>query len=121
MARSKVFDASSDGSTLIVMPSGSVGSLAGDDVNFELEDLLRRIDESALKHVIFDFQSVAYFGSSMLGAMHAIWKHVHADGGKMALCNVSDVEREVLQVSRFDTLWTICDSREEALATVAEA
>jgi len=120
MSTPKVFESTSDGSTLIVMPLSSVGSLAGENVNHELNDLVTRLDDSGLKHVVFDFAKVSYFGSSMLGAMHAMWKHVSAADGKMVVCNVSDVEREVLQVSRFDTLWPVYDSREEALAAVAE-
>ena len=104
MSTPKVFDFTSDGITLVVVPLGSVGSLAGEDVNAELEDLVRRFGQSRLKHVVFDFHQVPYFGSTMLGAMHALWKHVAAANGKMAVCNVSDVEREVLDVSRFNTL-----------------
>jgi anti-anti-sigma factor len=118
MSTPKVFEATNNGSTLIIMPLGSVGSLAGESVNFELEALVKRLGESGLKHVIFDFQKVSYFGSSMLGAMHAVWKHVSAAEGKMALCNVSDVEREVLEVSKFDTLWPVYATREQALAAI---
>lgn len=121
MPTARIFDAASDGSTLIVTPSTNVGSLAGESVNYELEDLLRQLERSGLKHVVFDFANVSYFGSSMLGAMHAVWKQVSAAGGKMAVCNLSDVEREVLEVSKFDTLWPICDSRDEARAVVGGA
>jgi hypothetical protein len=52
--------------------------------------------------------------------MHVLWQKVRAGKGKMVLCNVSDVGREILHVSRFDTLWPICDSCEKALEAVAE-
>lgn len=119
MSTPHVFEAVSGANTLIVIPLGSVGSLAGESVNCELDQLLDRLEQSGLKHVVFDFEKVSYFGSTMLGAMHAVWKHVSAAEGKMAVCNVSDVEREVLQVSRFDTLWPIYASRDEALAAVS--
>ena len=57
----------------------------------------------------------------MLGAMHTIWKRVSTCQGKMAVCNVSEVEREVLQISKFDMLWPIFNSREEALEEVVKA
>lgn len=121
MSTPKVFEVSSDGSTLVIVPLGSVGSLAGEGVNAELEELTARLRDSGLKQVIFDFHKVDYFGSSMLGAMHTVWKLVAAGGGKMAVCNLSDVEREVLEVSRFDTLWPIYATREEAMAAVSDA
>lgn len=120
MSTPKIFEATNSGATLIIMPLDSVGSLSGEHVNFELDALIKRLDQPGLKHVIFDFQKVAYFGSSMLGAMHAVWKHVSASEGKMALCNLSDVEREVLEVSKFDTLWPVCASRDEALTAVGQ-
>ena len=65
-----------------------------------------------------DFGRISYFGTTMLGAMLAIWKHVRAAGGKTALCNVSSLQCEVLHVAGFDTMWPICASREEALKAV---
>jgi hypothetical protein len=38
----------------------------------------------------------------------------------MAFCNVSDHEREILKVTKLDSLWTICGSREEAMQAVGE-
>lgn len=104
---------------MIVVPQISAGSFAEENVNSELDGLLGRIGQSELKNVVFDFAKISYFGSSMLGAMHALWKRVSAGNGRMAVCNVSEVGREVLEISRFDTLWPIFTSREEALDAVA--
>ena len=38
----------------------------------------------------------------------------------MAFCNVSNHEKEILQITRLDHLWPICSSRSEALAAVKE-
>jgi anti-anti-sigma factor len=119
MPEPKVFETVADGGTLVVTPSGSGGSLAGESLSVEIEEIMKRLDDGELKHVVFDFKEVPYFGSTMLGAMQATWKHVAPGGGRLAICNISNVGREVLQVSRFDTIWFICDSRDEALAAVA--
>jgi len=108
------------GSTLLLVPVGRVSSLIGDEARPELDGLLGQLQQPEVKHVVVDFAEVSYFGSIMLTTLHAIWKNVRAGGGKMALCNVSEVVREILQISQFDTLWPVCDSREEALALVAE-
>ena len=120
MSTSKTFDVQSEGRTLVVAPLVNVSGLAETDVRPELEQLLKRFDETAMRNVVIDFGRISYFGTTMLGAMHVLWKHVRAAGGKTALCNVSDVQREVLQVARFDTMWPICDSRQEALGAVAD-
>jgi len=115
MSTSRIFDIQRDGQTLIVIPQGDVSTLAGEDVQAELDDLLARLDRPDLKHVVVDFHKVSYFGTSMLGALHAIWARLRAGGGTIILCNLSDNALEVLRVARFDTLWPICNSREEAL------
>ena len=120
MSTPSIFDTETQQSTLIIVPLSSVGSLAGEDVNSELDDVFAELDRPDLKNVVFDFQKVPYFGSSMLGAMHTIWKRVCQRKGKMAVCRVSEVEREVLQISKFDMLWPIYGSREEALAAVTK-
>jgi len=114
----KAFHAESENDTLIVMPQGSVSSLAGDEVSSELDELLVRLKSAGPNSVVVDFEKVSYFGTVMLGAMHAIWKHVRQQGGKMALCNVSDMGREILRVSGIDVLWPVCASRRDALEEV---
>ena len=39
-------------------------------------------------------------------------------GGHIALCNASDVGREVLEIAKFDKVWPLVNSRAEALRTV---
>jgi hypothetical protein len=36
----------------------------------------------------------------------------------MAFCNLSPQEKEILRLTKLDSLWPICGSREEAMQTV---
>ena len=36
----------------------------------------------------------------------------------MAFCNISEDERDVLRITRLDTLWSICESRSDAMEAV---
>ena len=118
MALARVFHARCVGSTLIVSPLGSVSSLAGAVVQPELDRLLDHIRTHHVRNVVFDLEQAEYFGSVMLSAMHAVWRRVRREKGKVVLCRVSDVGREVLQVARFDTLWPIYSTPLEAVAAV---
>ena len=120
MSTSKIFSAKTEGKTLIVASLASAGSLIGEEMAYELTGLLQQFEQSGLRGAVIDLEKSAYFGTSMLQVMTAIWKRVRARGGKMALCNVSDTGREILGVTRFDTLWPICSSREEALKAVTQ-
>ena len=118
MSQSGTFSISAENETLIVMPLRSVGSLGEENVKPELDALLARLQPPQRQNVVVDLAKVSYFGTAMLNAIHAIWRHVRKVGGKLALCNVSDMACEVLRVSRFDTLWPICPSRPDALQRV---
>ena len=120
MSMPQIFDARIEGDTLVVVSLGNAGSLAGDEMAYELAGLLDRFDECDLRSAVIDLRNSPYFGTSMLQVMTALWKRVRARGGKMAVCSVSDTGLEILQVTRFDTLWPICSSQEQALKVVAE-
>ena len=120
MSESKIFETEIQDNTLIVAPRGDVSTLAGEDVHAELPSLLDHLQQSEVKYVVFDLKKAVYFGSILLGAMSALWGRIRHRGGKMAVCNVSDTGLEILQVARFDTLWPICATREEALKKVLE-
>jgi stage II sporulation protein AA (anti-sigma F factor antagonist) len=120
MSNAKIFDSEIQYAILIVAPRGDVSTLAGEDIHAELPGLLDQLQKTEVKHVVFDLKKTSYFGSSLLGAMSALWGRTRSRGGKMAVCNVSDTGLEILHVSKFDTLWPICDSREQALKKVTE-
>jgi anti-anti-sigma factor len=120
MTKATVFDSQIQDATLIVATRSDVSTLAGEEIHAELPGLLNQLQSPEVKHVVFDLAKTSYFGSSLLGAMSALWGRVRSRGGKVAVCNVSKTGAEILHVSKFDTLWPICSSREEALKKVAE-
>ena len=119
MMTSVLFDVEVSQPTLVVVPQENVSSLADERVQPELMRLFKTFEDPAIRNIIIDFCQIEYFGSSMLEAMLKLWKLVNGHGGKMAVCNVSTIGREVLQVGRFDTLWDVYDSRAEALQALA--
>jgi len=61
-----------------------------------------------------------YYGSTALGFFLKLRQRVRRWNGRMALCNVSDHEKEILQITKLDHLWPISSSRIEALEAVSE-
>jgi anti-anti-sigma factor len=120
MSAPRIFDAKNEGNTLVVASRSDAGSLVGEEMTYELTGLLERFESSDLENVVIDLEESPYFGTSMLQVMTAMWKRVRARGGKMALCRVSNTGREILHVTRFDTLWPICPGLNEALHTVSQ-
>ena len=120
MSMPQIFEARIEGNTLVVVSLGSAGSLVGEEMACELAGLLDQFEKSDLQSAVIDLRNSPYFGTSMLQVMTGLWKRVRARGGKMAVCSVSETGLEILQVTRFDTLWPICPSQEAALKAVAE-
>jgi anti-anti-sigma factor len=105
--------------TLIVTPLRNVGSFAEIEIHDEWLDLLSRVDQPNIKHVVLDFGSIGYFGSIMLEFIVQLAKRVKAKGGRLAICNGTSVVKEIFTISRFDKLYPIVASRDEALKAVA--
>lgn len=91
-----------------------VGSLAEDSVLKEFEALQQELLASGLNAVIVDFHQVSYFGSSLLEALRILWKNMQSLGGQMVLCNLSPVGREIIQLAKFDHVWPIAESLDDA-------
>lgn len=119
MSDPNIFHVQRNATTLLVVPRRNISSLSAENIQAELQTILEVLAANDIRDVLVDLESVPHFGSEMLGALHIIWKRVRAGQGKMLLCNVSPVAREILQVAKFDALWPIHGSRSEALAALS--
>ena len=115
------FSADTKDNVLVVSLLRSVGSIAEDDARGEWADLLEQADDESIQHVLLDFSALHYFGSVMLEWMVSLWKKLRTRNGKLIICNVSSVGREILHTAKFDTLWDIYESHEEAMSSVKAA
>jgi anti-anti-sigma factor len=104
--------------TLIITPLADLRELAFQQIEAEAKDVLELLETGAFRNVVLDFRSTDSFGSTALGFFAALGKQVQRCKGRMAICNVSEHEREILDVTRLSKLWPLCASREEALAVV---
>jgi anti-anti-sigma factor len=111
----KVFELEVSGPVVTVRVLRNVASLPDEGALEQLNQLLAMLPGPPERRVLFDFSGLSFFGSSMLEAMIRVWIGLNRQSGRMALCGVSEIGREVLRVGRFDTLWPIYLSREEAL------
>jgi len=119
MTPRKFFATRSEPSALVVEVLQPVGSLADDTVLTELDLMLGELNSAAPKCVIVDFHQVTYFGSSLLEALRVLWRHIEPLGGRMALCNLSPVGREIIELAKFDHVWALCNTMEDAQQKLA--
>jgi anti-sigma B factor antagonist len=107
------------GDTVVVTAREDLSELAFEQIERDAEHVLQLLDGTQAKNVVLDFCYTDYYGSSALSFFVKLWERVQEVGGAMAFCNLSDHEREILGVTKLDTLWAICDSQEEGLRSVA--
>jgi|SRR6516164_745180 anti-anti-sigma factor len=106
------------GETIIVAPLMDLRELVYQQIEARMSDLLEYLTGTKVKDVVVDFHATDYFGTTALGCFIKLWKHVSSRNGHMAFCNVSEHEREVLRITKLDTLWPIYSSKEEALRSL---
>lgn len=118
MKAPKLFKTITAGPVLIVELLGVVSSLADTAVLQELEEVRKELRAGGHTALVIDLAAATYFGSSLLEAIRILWNDLSAVGGHIALCNASEVGREVLQIAKFDKVWPLVNSRDEAIRTV---
>ena len=72
-------------------------------------------------NVVVDCSKTDYFGSSTIGFFNRVVQHVERQQRHIAFCNLSEHEREVIQVTHMDKLWRVVESRELAVEQVSGA
>jgi anti-anti-sigma factor len=119
-AQPRLLDIESRDETVIVTPTASLSEFDFQRIEAEAKAVLALFDDRRLRNAVIDLCRTAYSGSTALGFFVRLWKKVSLKGGRMAVCNASPQEREILSVTGIDTLWPICASREEALRVVEQ-
>ena len=77
--------------------------------------VLDAVDGGDRKFVI-DFAATGYIDSSGLGVLVSLAKKVRETGGDLRLAGLNDDLRTLFELTKLDTLFTIVDSVEEAVA-----
>ena len=69
--------------------------------------------------MVIDMSKTTYINSSFIETAFRTWKRVQQKGGEMAFCCLNPFCKEVLEVTRLDQIWTLCDTREAAIQAVS--
>jgi len=111
----KLFEIEWAGETLILTPHADLSEFAFQQLDAEASEVLEMLDRTPCTSVVIDCRNTDFFGSSALGFFMKLWLRVRKCNGHMAFCNVSEHEKEILHLSKTDSLWSVCSSRIEAL------
>ena len=115
MSESKYVRVEHQPEALVVSPLFTFAAFTEPDIAGEWIAVKEQLEAPAVKNVLVDLGQIPYFGSTVLEWMVQMWKRVKEKGGKLATCNASPIGREVLTTARFDKLWGVFESRDQAL------
>jgi stage II sporulation protein AA (anti-sigma F factor antagonist) len=94
----------------------------GDLDHHEAEKVKRAIDEEYEKknctNIIFDFKNLAFMDSSGIGVIIGRYKKVKNNGGKVAIANVNQHLKKLIEVSGLLRIIKCYNSLEEAIKDV---
>jgi anti-anti-sigma factor len=119
MSTTRLVRMEQEGNVLIVSPLFSFTHSEA-ELYSEWAALERKLHAEGVQHVTIDLGEIPYFGSTVLEWMVLIWKRIRARGGRLVICNCSEMGHDILKAARFDSLWQICDNRAGAIATFAQ-
>lgn len=117
MLRTVMLEMERDGETIVFTPVANLSE--PEEIELSMQEAFVVLNDPSINNLVIDFQKTDYFGSSTLGLFVRLWKIMKGRNGRMAFFNVSEHELEILQITRLDTLWSICKSREQAMVAVA--
>jgi len=91
------------------------GSLMGDSTQQQFKDAVLKLLEQGQKHIILDFSRVRNVNSAGLGSLITLFSRTRSVGGEFILAAVPQNVRNLLHITRLDTVFVISDTVEDAL------
>lgn len=118
LRKGPVFVREVQGAALVLTPHGPLGNLQEAEVVQETMELLEVVSHSSPTNLVIDLQYGDYVGSAFLGAVIRLWKRIAQNGGRLAICHVSEKVVLTLRMTKLQTVWPIYVSRDDALRAV---
>lgn len=105
-----------EGDTLILTPTVNLSEV--EYTEGMTQGIIELLADRSIKNLVIDFHKTDYFGSTALGSFIRMWKSIQDRKGRMAFCNLSAHQKEILEVTKLDAYWTLHATKDEAVAAV---
>jgi len=79
------------------------------------EELDEVVDKHKLTKIVINFHNIHYMSSAVMGKLVSLHKKVKGAGGQLKLCNILPNIYEIFEIMRFNKLFDICESEDEAV------
>jgi anti-anti-sigma factor len=99
---------------LVISISGEIKGLGGRDFHREIFQKIQGQDAP----IVLDLEGLTYINSTGLRSILLVAKRQQDNKAKFAVCSLSGPMREIFEITCFDRIMSVLDSRAEAIATV---
>ncbi|MHC4593150.1 MAG: anti-sigma factor antagonist [Planctomycetota bacterium] len=79
------------------------------------EEFDELVEKFKLGKIVVNFSGVTYMSSAVMGKLVSLLKKVQAARGKLRLCAIEDSIYEIFEIMRFDKMFDICSTEDEAV------
>ena len=114
----KLFEIEQADDTIVLVPKADLGEVVIEQIEAEAIEVLKMLEQTSSKNLVIDFEKTDYFGSAALVLFIKFGSWVRQRAGHLAFCNLSENEKEILQITKLDSLWHICSSKSEAMESL---
>lgn len=104
--------------TVIVTPMEDLSEFQFRELTRQATQAFDELETLDIRKVVVDFRNTDYFGSTALGLFVQLWSRICGKGGRLAFCNLSDREQQILTITHLDSKWPLCENLEDALQAV---
>ena len=87
-------------------------------INEISDQLTALVAKAPTPKFVLDFSGVGHMSSSALGMLITLHKRLREKGGELRLCGIQPAILEVFAITRLNEIFTICQTREQALQTL---
>jgi anti-sigma B factor antagonist len=115
---SDVFRVELAGGTIVISPAGDIGTLTGELLEEAAEMMTELIEGHESPMLVIDLSGVPNCSSVFMSFLLRCHKAVKNRSGEMVLSGTSKMLRELLSLTRLDTVWAVYETRAEALDAV---
>lgn len=91
------------------------GKIVTDQGMSEAVDAIQEALELDFRKFVFEMKDLSHINSQGLNLFLRLFSKIRAKGGDLVFADVSDGVAKLLEISKLDTIFTICSSIEEGL------
>jgi anti-anti-sigma factor len=112
------FQVQVSGNVLVICPMGDINSLSAELIDEATGMMTSVINSHHSAMLVVDLAGVPNCSSMFMSFLLRCHKTVKAKGGEMVLCCASLMMKELLSLTRLDTVWAVYDSRPQAMSAM---